>query len=252
MLDRLLKDAFIIFGLTAYVYGVSLAFEFGYISYFGLPYDFVEVSFMSLSVGTILCVATMFISIPYILSLATPPTGTSRDDFMRYISGLFFLGFVLSVFVLSESSAVLYVGFIPSSVLALWPFIRDIIKSIRGDDAQPIIQVSFDDEVVKDADENAAQKRQIPDYYEIFWVTVSILLSSLLVGQIIAESKGTYMVMDDTDAVVLRAYGDRLIYARYDSTTGTVSNDFGVMRISEEPLEMTYEKIGPLQPSTQE
>lgn len=238
MFGRVLREAFIIFGLTAYAYGLTIAYESGFIGYFGLPYHLISISTTSLLVGSIGVAFLLFITLPYIVGFLSE--NSKRHKIGRSVHLV--AAYVILIWLISCDG--FYDGTIPtvfilfSVALVASVFVYELTLSYSEDEPEKV------------------EKSVLTAFHTIpfFCMVVLALLGAYMGGYARATNTEYYATLrgNSENEVVLRMYGNKLIYAEYDTTTGEVSQDFGVLMMSAERVDMSYSKVGPLKPMNTE
>jgi len=237
MYERLFKDALIVLGISAYAYGLTISFEYGYITYFGIPYHFIEVTTTTLIVGGLILVIVLY------AVLAMRLVFLNSEYF--WLIGSMFLTISRYSFILLAAIP-LYAPYLilrTFSIFDLLYLVGSLIAIIN-----PLLLSYQVDQSIEKPTSAQVIERGLHTLVSIFTI-VSVLYASILWGSAAAHDTEHFMKLSDTEAV-LRVYNDKMIYAEYDTTTNTVSSNFGVVQIGNEPLNMTYEHIGELTAET--
>lgn len=91
------------------------------------------------------------------------------------------------------------------------------------------------------------------DYYLIILLFLSLMMAAPLVGRISAKTQKKFLtIKSNPELVMLRKYSDRLICFEFDKEKKELTDKFYVIaldKISNERIQLVYEKLGTLRPS---
>lgn len=251
--NSLITDTLVIAALPALGYLISFCYEYGYCSYFNLPEAFISPSLATVLIAT---TAIVFVGLSAInpLNLLTPLFRASSSEKLA----AYRVFFRLNSFMLASAVVVLVIfkfslSFVIWSVviiLAIDTLYFGIPLLLSWKDKRPF-QEKF--QSISNSDNKFNLAQLFMDKYGsrpvgvvIALVTVNVLAG--LIGYATAKYQTDFFVLQSRqDYVLLRYYGDSVIFAKCDTTTKTIGEELMIInRPSVQQIDLVEKKIGPL------
>lgn len=251
--QTLLTDGVLLAAASALGYMASYFFEYGFFSFFNLPTEFI-----SPNLATVLAVAASFIglfgSTFNLVGFAGPLLHAALDpkrSSYRLI-WLFLFLCVVSIIFLRYAYGWGWRGTMVAAGIAIGVLLFLTLPVLIFDRKKPIRE-RFEEQ----AELNARDPFHISSIFEIWWtprtvalaiVPLLILGAAYLLGNGEAAKKARYLTLvNASDTVVLRAYGDLLITAKFSRVERVVSDELVLLWISEKKeIAFRNEEVGPL------
>lgn len=240
--------------LTVFVY------EFGFASYFGIPYEFIQPNFTSvclvttLIIGLLLFTFVMGYQVSVILLTILP---IKDGPFLRAIKRIIWQVFGLLFFIFfwgkewKEYTGPIITFSIIILIEFLWPLVtcrerKTYSEKLMGQEEierrmDPIYRKFFDYINIKFGRHNVS----------IFLLTALFLLFVYQVGLIKAKQREYFWQIEGDQKIIIRIYGDNLICASFDTEKHILDNLLNIIKISpENKLSLKMMKVGRLKIST--
>lgn len=205
---------------------VSLAFEAGYLSFYGVPITFVHLDLPQVAAASVLVafVAAMLAFCSEMLFAIVRGDHPLRQALvLPLFRGLFFFPFVL----LSPFPAIKWIYFL-GFVLAL--ALLELVP--------PIFSRRNESYLVRLADQNKAnrdaEKKEEPFMEHakgIFGLVMMAGFLVFLIGFNYASDKERYFVTDDGDKIMVANYGDLIVFKSFDQVTNRIGTELTIMKL---------------------
>ncbi len=232
-----LSDALLIAGVPAFIYLFTLAFEVSFAREFGVPFQFVGVTWTSgFILGTLLLgiIGTVFVICLFASSFI------SRDkERPRYLRAL---DSVPGLLMLVESGAFLVMNWRRSMiVIGLIGFVMGVFSSLI---------IRRDRKLHSILNPEGAQRLRAT-FVIAMWLLLGVN-TAWMTGAVLARTQTQfYVVQSSPETIVLGIWGDTVVSAPFDRKTRTVRREFIITKTSEHsPLDIREERIGPLRTET--
>lgn len=230
---RWFSEALIIAGAPALLYLLTLAYECMFVTYFGVPFSFISVSWIDMFVvGFTLFVITNGVFLFVLLGAVLWPSNKKRLSYVRAIDAF--------PAVLVALQILYYFWERPHRWLTVLPPVFCIIVGV--------LTGLFIRREHKSCGIDPAILARRKFFVTVFvWVQAG-LVTSLIAGTLHAKLQTQFFVTSNSpQTVVLGIWGDTVVTARFDRNTRTVKEDFTIIKISDHsPLNIRAEKVGPL------
>ncbi|MDD5693253.1 MAG: hypothetical protein PHU86_02180 [Patescibacteria group bacterium] len=250
--SNLFSDALLLILLTAGAYWIAYKFESGYLGFYGLSLDLLEIKVENILIaaGSIIT----FLFLPFmIFNFATsflPSQPLLREKFIRDIGLIALIVLIFSAYGFQGTNWLYCLGIILFIILleVVWPI---AVFSKKGPIKERFI-----------ADEEAENKtragllvnrvgRMLPPVFFITLLLVLLLGSfASIVGLSLAKNQEKYYLIDDSvNTVVVRVYQDRAICITYNPDSNKIQSQVVIENLnSSEKLILSRKKIGKLIP----
>ncbi len=240
---------------TAYL--LTFQYEKGFASYFGIPPQFVSVGLLNVLYGAILLLVFIYVVFSLgNLSLIFIPT--------RYSGEPVFLRRILELGVtLLPAFAVAYLH----NNLLWWSlFVGGALLLVFGSFILPLFRNKTESSYIKklEAEERKKQNTAVtptllsltvprlgPKLPLILWYSLMSIFLVAAAGESAAQSQREFLVTTlapQSEVVLLRRYGDELIFAPFDRKTSQVQKTFVVVKVQDLKTPLILEAVGPLKP----
>jgi len=235
---------------TAAGYISAYAYQFSYLSYFGIPAIFVEVNIALVCLVALIALFVMsFFIFGAILVLTNP---SSRLGHILRKVGLASYSIFGALFILCSVLILIYNPLSPTMTLLGWATIIAIIV---------IAAVKITRDVRSGKIYEKGRSDRFMDMLENKLGTVSALILPLSLffivcgfafGMLAAKAKTNFLVpSNDSNTVIISTYSNSFIGLSFNANTKTFGKDvmlFDQDKLSNERVVLTNEKVGPLQP----
>jgi hypothetical protein len=248
-----LTETLILATLSAVIYVLAFLYEQGFLSYFGIPTQFITVSLVTLLIFGAGTITFLYISVGLanIVYTLLPKHRYLAFYIPRYLL-LGFLTIVVPLFLFRGERLYLI-------MLCVWLIL------VIGLLVHPLIKYRKEGDWNKryDAAIKALPDEPVSTLYTLiekrygmrevgYWVYVFIILFALAanVGKAEATTQAEFLVLNTVpEVVVLRVSGENLICAPFDRQAHEVKKSFSIRKIAEDTnLVMSLESVGPLKP----
>jgi hypothetical protein len=247
-----LSDAAVIAGVPAFISILSYSYEFGYASWFAIPWQLVSVTWT-----TAFEVCKFLAFLVFIWFLVAQPILLVMKDRRVAVTALFWVSYILfftAMLILDHKQRLMWSTFVALSFLGalihfLWPILFYRTKGTNYSEWLRAFQVA-----------ESRGGRPYEDFRN--WIAASPLFfvgTLLFFGISLSGAYGTYVASHKADfyvvpsspeSVLLTIYGDTVVAARFERKTNTFQRDFIIMKVSgSSPLNLRMETVGPLRPS---
>lgn len=236
--------------LTVFVY------EFGFTSYFGAPYEFIQPSFTSVCLVTAIIIGILLFSfvIAYQFSVILLTIFPIKDGpFLRIIKRIIWPAIVLLFFVFfwgkewKEYATAIIIFAIIIFLEFLWPLVTCRERKTYSE------KLAGQEEIERRLDPTY---RRFSDYIAIKFGRHNVLIFLLLalflcliyeVGLIKAKQREFFWQIEGDRKIVIRIYGDNLICADFDAEKHILDNLFNIVKITQEKkISLKMIKVGRL------
>lgn len=251
--SRWITEGLIITASPIVGYMLSFLYEMGFAGVFKIPSQFITISLTNFFVatGSLFMIALLLFQLSNLAFVVFSGLSTSDSPVYRRLvrlsPGLLFSMVLLLLTVGTRSSVWISVV----GVSAIFIFFEFVFPCITQRDKVTYL------EKLKAQDQLDRQREDLLDYISqragrpvITIVTFLGLIACLyyFAGYTTALKQSEFLVADTSpERVVLRIYGDKMICAPFDRTTGTVEKNFVILKMAEDPsMALHLEKIGPL------
>ncbi len=239
--------------LTIFVY------ELGFLTYFGIPYEFIQPTFTSVCLVSAVIIGVLlfsFVSGHCFTVFLTTIFPIKEGSLLRAIKRISWQIFVLLFFVIfwgKEWKQYLGPIMIFSMVVFfefLWPLITGHKKKSYNEKLahQEDIERKYDPEFrifFNFIDERLGRRN-----VAVFLTVALFMLFVYQAGLIKAKQKDAFWQIDGEQSIVLRIYGDTLICANFDTEKHAVGDQFSIVKIApEKKLSLKMIKTGRLKSS---
>jgi hypothetical protein len=233
--NKLISEGLVIAGMPLLGYSVAFAYEYGYASYYGIPWQLISLSLTQvLATAAILC--WLFITLFFVSNLAFTILSNKKkpNPMLAYYFDVLWpvLLYFVALFLIFGTHWREWIFFL--AFLALFSVLEFGLPLVTQKDKETYME--------KLAAAQAAEPRTLFDvaartgWARHFKVLINISLMLLLardVGRAEALNKNDYWVDSlRTNMVVLRIYGDTVVSHEYDPKNMRLAGDFLVTKIS--------------------
>lgn len=254
--NSLFSESLILAAIPFLGYITVFVYELGFLTYFGIPYEFIQPTFTGVCLVTAVIIGVLlfsFVSGHCFTVLLTTIFPIKDGPFLRAIKRIAWQVFALLFFVIfwgKEWKQYLGPIMIFSMVVFfefLWPLVTGYKKKSYNEKLahQENIERKYDPEFrifFNFVDEKIGRRN-----VAVFLTVALFLLFVYQAGLIKAKQKDAFWQIDGEQSIVLRIYGDTLICANFDTEKHVISNQFSVVKISpEKKLSLKMIKTGRL------
>ena len=238
-------------------YLLTFQYEKGFASYFGIPPQFVSVGLLNVLYGAVLLLAFIYVVFSFgNLSVAFIPTKYSVEPvFVRRILELW-------ITLLPDFA----VAYLHNNLLWWLLFVVGALLLVFAGFVLPLFRNKTESSYIKklEAEERKKQKTAgtpnllsltVPKFGPklslILWYSLMSIFLAAAAGESAAESQKEFLVTTiapTNEVVLLRRYGDELIFAPFDRKTFQVQKTFLVVKVQDLKTLLILESIGPLKP----
>lgn len=254
--NNLFSEGLILAAIPFLGYVTVFVYELGFLTYFGIPYEFIQPTFTGVCLVTAVIIGVLlfsFVSGHCFTVLLTTIFPIKEGPFLRAIKRISWQVFVLLFFVIFWGKEwKQYLGPLMIFLMViffefLWPLITGYKKKSYNEKlaGQEEIERKYDPEfrIFFDYIDNKIGRRNVA----VFLIVALFLLFVYQAGLIKAKQKDAFWQIDGEQLIVLRIYGDNLICANFDAEKHVMGNQFSVIRISpEKKLSLKMIKTGRL------
>lgn len=246
------SEAALIAFLTAIGYVIAYSFEFGYVTYFKIPSQLIEITIPSIILSWAIVLAVALSTISILIFCLSSIDHNNIIHIQMVVTG-FFVFINLCILILfnfdwEECSLLL----VPTAIVLIykwgWPFIR-YYKEIG----------SYGDKVAKLMRNDHPSKNPLPTpQNSIASNTLTLIMGSILLialsfalGHGFAKQEINFYVFESNQPkVILRIYDDKYICAPIDKRARKIKEQYYIVNASSanlnRSLSLTLEKVGPL------
>ncbi len=252
--QRLATDAILAGAIPAAGYVFAYAYEAGYLSHFGIPFALARAT-PSGVLEALLRLA--LVAVPAWLSFylwdglvnTQTPVGRTVDRFFRSSALMFF--FELPLLKHDPRSVLWLLG--GMAAYAVLYFVAPLLQKGKTYRERLAAQETAERRALGLGD--AGRRVLARPLFDVALVVLIGLLLTWNVGRGDAIGQRDFLVVKDTDTVVLRAYGDLALVARFSRESGVVERDFAVIQVTSTAGDQLHlvevHNLGPLTPAPQ-
>jgi len=250
-----LSDGILIALATLLGYLIAYRYESGYMSFFGVPDDFIEINLIRVLIAgfTIFSVLLTFIvMIEGLLFLLPKDLGFFTRPLLKLSP--FLLAVVISLLTYGLEWRKYIFLLILLIIFSFLEFVFPLLsqKEVKGYREKLIAQDKYDTERIS--------TRFISHFYEnverptifIFAIILFVVLFAATFGESKAMRQIDYLTINTSpEAVVIRTYGDKLICLPFDRKSKEFKKRFFVIKIADNVNNVTFssDRVGPLHAS---
>lgn len=249
--DKLMSSSLFIGALTLSGYLVAFFYEYGYISYFGIPPYLIELSISNILIAISALFFSIFLLITVIDILAqfdlfdgnTAISRARREYLVHVIFACFFIfnyGFELKYLILFIIIYLFFIFFI---------YFFPVIFKKKSSDLEKKYQVqeNLESEIIQKGFYYKILQLVGVQTYRIIVFCVVCVVASYVIGQGEAVRQYEYMVLD-TNKVLIRVYNDNIIMVTFNRDSREFNNEIILKDLEYfNKIEfVSMEKIGPL------
>ncbi len=236
--------------LTVFIY------EFGFATYFGIPYEFIQPSFTSICLVTAIIIGVLLFGFVFghcfsvgLLTIFPIKDGPLLRAIKRVTLPLLVLLFFIFFYGKDWKG---YFGLM--TIFIIITFFEFLCPFLTCKDKKSYSEKLIGQEEIEKMVE--PEFRKFFDYIDskfgkqivsIFLITSFLLLLVYQVGLIKAKQKEYFWQLEDDQKIVIRIYGDNLICADFDAEKHILDGQFNIVKISsEKKLSLKMKKVGKL------
>jgi len=240
-----------IFSLLGYL--IAFFYEYGYLGYFHIPKQLIEVSLINILIGTVATLGTMFLLLTVLnifsqIGLLNTKTalGRSRNFALMYVAYAVIMLLIYQtawkqwLWVLIVAAVILIIEF-------LWPFIFQ--KDKKTLEEKFLAQEKIEREVLTNDLFGRISEKMGRSMLQFLFLSVVLLSIAFNMGRSEALNQTSFVLLGlNSNKAVIRIYSQNLIVIEFDRESKRVANSFLLINRDnfDESTPLITEEIGPL------
>lgn len=219
---------------------VSLAFEAGYLSFYGVPVTFVHLDLPQIAAASVF-VAVVVAMLAFLSEIVFATVRGEHPVRQALVSPLFKAFFFFPFVLLGPLPATKWLYFFG---FALAFVVLELVPPIFSRrDGSYLVRLAA--QVKEDRDADGKQEPLMEHVKGIFGLTAMAGLLVFLIGFDYASDKGRYFVAGTGDKVMVANYGDLFVFTSFDQRTGELGTELTITKLDSGQLKL-HERLGKL------